>query len=105
MANFIKLHMFAVNYDNGGKLDDPIASKDFTERERYFAEPLKGEVISLYEWCQYFFFAGSSCFGLATEYREFDEYMNKKGGHTNVPVEKLWAPACIRFGHVLLMVV
>jgi hypothetical protein len=72
MINFVKLHMFAVNFDNGAKLDDPIASKDFTVRERYFAEPFKGDVVSFYEWCQYFFFAGSSWTGLATEYRQFD---------------------------------
>jgi hypothetical protein len=32
MINFIKIHMFAVNFDNGSKLDDPIAGKDLTER-------------------------------------------------------------------------
>ena len=37
MMNFIKFHMMAVNYSNAAKLDDPVASKDFTSRERYFA--------------------------------------------------------------------
>ena len=43
--------MFAVNYDNAAKLDDPIAGKDLTKRERYFAQTLKGEIVGLYEWC------------------------------------------------------
>lgn len=77
MINFVKLHMFAVNYDNAAKLDDPIAGKDLTKRERYFAQTLKGDIVGLYEWCQYFFFAGSSWTGLITEYRHFDEYMKQ----------------------------
>jgi len=51
MINFVKLHMFAVNYDNAAKLEDPIAGKDFTKRERFFAQTLKGDIVSFYEWC------------------------------------------------------
>ena len=41
MINFCKAHMLAVNYDNAGKLDNPEASKYFTDRERFYAEPLR----------------------------------------------------------------
>ncbi len=37
MMNFVKIHMFAVNYENAGKLDDPIKSLSLTPREKHFA--------------------------------------------------------------------
>ena len=49
MTNFVKIHMFAVNYDNAGMLDDAEKSKHFTSRERYFAEPLRNKV-SFAKW-------------------------------------------------------
>ena len=51
MTNVVKLHMFAVNYSNAGKLDDPVAGKYLNERERYFAEILRGKPVSFYNWC------------------------------------------------------
>jgi len=104
MTNVVKLHMFAVNYNNAGKLGDPVAGKYLTERERYFAEIL-GEPISFYDWCQYFFFAASSWTGFITEFRDTNEYLNKKGGFANIKVEKLMGPAFKRFGHVFLMLI
>jgi len=75
MMNFVKLHMFAVNYDNASKLDDPVKGKYLTPRERYFAEPLRNQV-SFTDWINYFFFVGSSWTGMPHEYRTFDEYIN-----------------------------
>jgi hypothetical protein len=51
MVNVVKLHMFAINYRNAGKLDDPVAGKYLSERERYFAEILRGKPVSFYDWC------------------------------------------------------
>ena len=41
MMNFIKIHMMTVNYVNAGKLNDPVLSKNLTDRERFYAEPLR----------------------------------------------------------------
>ena len=42
---------------------------------------------------------------MITEYRHFDEYMNRKEGFAKIPANKLWLPAFKRFGHMLLMLV
>lgn len=96
MINFCKMHMFAVNYDNAGKLDDEKQSKYFTARERYYAEPLR-ERISCYDFCQYFLFCATCFSGMVHEYRDFHDYINSKSDYSNLPRSKLWGPAFIRF--------
>lgn len=104
MMNFIKIHMMATNYDNASKLDDPVASKDFTERERKFAEPLRNRVHFI-DFCNYMFFVASSWTGMAHEYKHFDDWVNEKEGFKDIPRSKLFAPAFSRFGQMLLCVV
>lgn len=104
MTNFIKLHMFAVNYDNAGKLDDPEKCKNLTTREKYFAESLR-ERLSFAEWLQYFFFCGSSVSGMSHEYRDFDEFINLKAGYAKIPKNRLIGHAAKRFAHMIICVV
>lgn len=104
MTNFIKLHMFAVNYDNAGKLDDPEKIKNLTTREKYFAEPLRKRV-SFAEWCQYFFFVGSSISGMSHEYRDFNEFINLEAGFAKIPKHRLIGQAGKRFSHMIVCVV
>lgn len=96
--------MFAVNYDNAGKLDDPEKSKLFTSRERYFAEPLRKNV-SFAQWMQYFLFCGSSVSGMCHEFRDFDEYINLKAGYAKIPRDRLIPEAAKRFGQMVICVV
>ena len=91
MMNFIKFHMMAVNYSNAAKLDDPVASKDFTSRERYFAEPLRRRM-SFMEYVHYFFFCGAAWTGMSHEYRYFDEFINRREDYKNIPKHKLFLP-------------
>jgi len=104
MMNFVKLHMFAVNYDNAGKLDDPIKSKNFTPREIHFAEPLKDKVC-FSDWIHYFFFVGASWTGMPHEYRNFDDFIHSREGYANIPKDKLWRAAFSRFGQLVIAVI
>ena len=104
MLNLARIHMFAVNYDNAGKLDDPEASKLFTTRERYYAETLRQKV-SFADWINYFFFAATCPTGMVHEYRTFDEFINLKGDFKEIPQDKLTMPALKRFGQMVFVVV
>lgn len=101
MMNFIKVHMMAVNYENAGKLDDPAAAKQFTERERKFAEPLRNRV-HFFDFCNYMFFVACSWTGMSHEYLHFDDYINNKKGYANIPRDKLVGAALTRFGQMWL---
>ena len=96
MMNYVKLHMLAVNYSNAAKLDDPVAGKHFTSRERYFAEPLRRR-IHFMEYVHYFFFCGSSWTGMSHEYRYFDEFINRREDYVYIPKHKLFLPFLNRF--------
>lgn len=96
MMNFVKIHMFAVNYENAGKLDDPSKSINLTPREKLFAEPLRNKVIFI-DWINYFFFVGSSWTGMCHEYKDFDDYINSKEGFANIPRQKIFTHAFTRF--------
>ena len=104
MLNFSRLHMFAVNYDNAGKLDDADADKKLTSRERFYAETLR-EKVSFADWINYFFFVGTCPTGMVHEYRTFNDFINLKGDFTNIPVDKLPVNALIRFGQMIFVVV
>ena len=98
MMNFIKFHMLAVNYDNAGKMQDPAdKGRDLTERERYFAEPLR-ERVRFFDFINYFFFCGAAWTGMSHEYRWFDEYINSRGDYKHIPRRGLILPALKRFG-------
>jgi len=75
MINFVKIHMMAVNYDNGFLLDK---ENMMTSREKFYAEPLR-ERVKFADFCDYFFFCAASWTGMPHEYREFNEFINKKG--------------------------
>jgi hypothetical protein len=38
-----------------------------------------------------------------TEYRDTNEYLNKRAGYANIPVDKLLGQALWRFSHMYLM--
>ena len=101
MMNLVKIHMMTVNYDNASKLDDPVAIKSLTERERKFAEPLRKRV-GFVDFCNYMFFVASSWTGMSHEYLHFDDYINAQKGYKDIPREKLFGPAFLRFGQVLI---
>ena len=100
--------MLAVNFDNAGKLDDPEASKYFTERERYYAEPLRKKVPVL-DFFGYFLFCCSSFSGMVHEFRDYYDYIEQRNHWSNIPRSKLIMPALKRFAEVpvwaVLMVV
>ena len=89
LFNSAKFHMMAVNYSNAAKLEDPDQSKEMTKRERYYAEPLRKRA-SLMDFAHYFFFCGASWSGMSHEYRDFDDFINKKGDYANIPKDKLF---------------
>ena len=96
MINFCKAHMLAVNYENAGKLDNAEASKYFTERERFYAEPLR-KALAIDDFFHYFFFCAVSFSGMVHEYRDFEDFINRKGNYSNIPRHKLLGSALKRF--------
>ena len=104
MMNFVKVHMMAVNYVNAAKLDDPVAGKDLTQRERYFAEPLR-ERVPFMDFVHYFLFCGAAWTGMSHEYRYFDDFINCKGDYANIPKNGLFLPALKRFAQCLACLV
>jgi len=75
MMNYVKLHMMAVNYKNGGLLDDPEKVKTLTTREVYYAEPLR-ERVKFWDFWNYFMFCAASYSGPSHEYRKFIDFIN-----------------------------
>ena len=102
MMNFVKFHMMAVNYDNAAKLDDKVKGKEMTERERFYAEPLRNRVHFM-DFLHYFFFCGSVWTGMPIEYRPFYEYINCKGDYANIPKLGLIVPALKRFAVTIIL--
>ena len=91
--------MLAVNFDNAGKLDDPEASKLFTERERYYAEPLRKKV-PIIDFYGYFLFCCSSFSGMVHEFRDYYDFIEQRNYWSNIPRSKLIKPALKRFAQV-----
>ena len=50
-------------------------------------------------------FCGSAWTGMSHEYRDFDDFINKKGLYSNIPKSKLWWPALDRLSHTLFCTV
>ena len=101
MINFCKAHMLAVNYENAGKLDNPEASKYFTDREKFYAEPLRN-ALAFDDFFHYFFCCAVSYSGMVHEYRDFEDFINQKGNYSNVPRKKLFLPAFQRFAQIIV---
>ena len=98
LMNSCKFHMMAVNYSNAEKLEDPEKSKEMTTRERYYAEPLRKRA-GLMDFVHFYFFCGASWTGMCHEYRDFDDFINKKDDYANIPKDKLFMQFFIRFIH------
>ena len=75
-----------------------------TSRERVFAEPL-AQPPSLVEWCNFFFFAGTVCFGMPLEYKHFDDFINLKGDYGKMRPGSQVVPALVRTGQGFLCMV
>ena len=83
-VSFAKVLMFAWNYYDAGIMDDKQKSKNMTQRERYYAEPLKQKP-SFFSYISYLLFVGGAYAGPQIEYRIIDDFLNYKGDITKMP--------------------
>ena len=71
--NFAKIVMVICNYSDAAKLKQyPRKSKDFTAREKYYAQPLEKGPPDIFEWLNYFLYVGAQPIGPMHEYYDFD---------------------------------
>ena len=85
MFQFVRLQMLLTNYRDAGQLDDKECR--LTERERFYAEPLKDGPPGLLNMLHCTnFMVSSAGTGPVLEYRDVIEYLEVKGQSQNVPV-------------------
>ena len=72
-----------------------------TPRERLYAEPLV-QPPTMFEWINFFFFAGTVSFGMPLEYKKFDDFINLRGDYGKMRPGSQLMPTLKRTGHGFL---
>ena len=95
MQTYIKIHYIGCCYGDADKIERKDTAL-MTPREILYAQPLK-KPLSFLDWMHYMCFCGSIAFGMATEYKEFKEFINLEGNYGKMPVNGPLRPAFKRF--------
>ena len=75
MVGFVKLNYITFNMQDAATLKAG-TKHQLTEREIKYSEPFKNGSVGLFDWVQYFVFCGSIAFGMAIEYKDFNDWIN-----------------------------
>jgi lysophospholipid acyltransferase len=105
MLNLCKVSAIAINYRDGG-VEKAKRDKELKKRKIYYRhhtigeiEYLVDELPSFYDYMGYMYYCGCTIAGPFFEYKDFINFINKKGHYTHIP--KTYVATLIRFSQAI----